>query len=94
LLPLQAARIGGQQTMAICHQDHGRVAMPVAAMLAGAVHPLLDLALGKGAAHRSFKAQLERLQLKETAAKEARRLAVKFRVFGVGFSDADFIAIS
>ena len=33
--------------MAVGHQDHGRVAMPVAAMLAGAVHQPLDLALGE-----------------------------------------------
>ena len=33
--------------MAIGHQDHGRIAMAVAAMLAGAVHQALDLALGE-----------------------------------------------
>jgi len=33
--------------MAIGDQDLGRVAMPVAAMLAGAVHQALDLALGE-----------------------------------------------
>src|SRR6516165_4710470 len=33
--------------MAIGDQDHGRVAMPIAAMLAGAVHQPLDLALGE-----------------------------------------------
>ena len=33
--------------MAIGDKDHGRVAMPVAAMLAGAVHQPLDLALGE-----------------------------------------------
>src|SRR5215813_2512765 len=33
--------------MAIGNQDHGRVAMPVAAMLACAVHQPLDLALGE-----------------------------------------------
>jgi hypothetical protein len=33
--------------MAIGDQDHGRVAMPVAAMLAGAVHQPLDIALGE-----------------------------------------------
>ena len=32
--------------MAIGDQDHGRVAMPIAAMLTGAVHQPLDLALG------------------------------------------------
>jgi len=38
LLPLQVADLGGPQAMAVGHQDHGRVAMPIAAMLAGAVH--------------------------------------------------------
>jgi hypothetical protein len=33
--------------MAVGDQDHGRVAMPVAAMLAGVVHQPLDLALGE-----------------------------------------------
>src|SRR5262245_38072112 len=33
--------------MAVGHQDHGRVAMPVAAVLARAVHQPLDLALGE-----------------------------------------------
>jgi hypothetical protein len=33
--------------MAIGDQDHGRVAMSVAAMLAGAIHQPLDLALGE-----------------------------------------------
>src|SRR5260370_4181524 len=33
--------------MAVGDQDHGCVAMPVAAMLAGAVHQALDLALGE-----------------------------------------------
>jgi len=33
--------------MAVGDQDHGRVAMPVAAMLAGVVHQPLDFALGE-----------------------------------------------
>src|SRR5215471_14382137 len=33
--------------MSIGDQDHGRVAMPIAAVLAGAVHQALDLALGE-----------------------------------------------
>ena len=33
--------------MAIGHKDHGRVAMAVAAMLPGAVHQPVDLALGE-----------------------------------------------
>ena len=47
LLPLQVAHLRGPQTMAVGHQDHGRIAMPIAAMLAGAVHQPLDLALGE-----------------------------------------------
>jgi len=47
LLPLQVADLRGPQAMAVGHQDHGRVAMPIAAMLAGAVHQALDLALGE-----------------------------------------------
>src|SRR5215471_13814762 len=47
LLPLQVAHLRGPETMAIGDQDHGRVAMPVAAVLASAVHQSLDLALGE-----------------------------------------------
>src|SRR5262249_19806885 len=47
LLPLQVADLRGPQAVAIGDQDHGRVAMPIAAMLAGAVHQPLDLALGE-----------------------------------------------
>jgi hypothetical protein len=47
LLPLQVADLRRPQTMAIGDQDHGRVAMPVAAVLASAVHQSLDLALGE-----------------------------------------------
>src|SRR6516165_8710035 len=47
LLPLQVAHLGGPQTVAIGDQDHGRVAMPIAAVLARAVHQSLDLALGE-----------------------------------------------
>src|SRR5262245_24962337 len=47
LLPLQVADLRGPQTVAIGDQDHGRVAMPIAAMLSGAVHQPLDLALGE-----------------------------------------------
>src|SRR5262245_45807421 len=36
--------------MPIGDQDHGRVAMPIAAMLSGAVHQPLDLAVGEVAA--------------------------------------------
>src|SRR5262245_24747953 len=47
LLPLQVADLRCPQTVAKGDQDHGRIAMPVAAMLAGAVHQRLDLALGE-----------------------------------------------
>ena len=47
LLPLQVADLRGPQAVAIGDKDHGRVAMPIAAMLAGAVHQALDLALGE-----------------------------------------------
>ena len=47
LLPLQVARLGGPQAMAVGDQDHGRIPMPVAAMLSGAVHQPLNLALGE-----------------------------------------------
>src|SRR5262249_52763315 len=47
LLPLQVADLRGPQTVAISDQDHGRVAMAVAAKLAGAVHQPVDLALGE-----------------------------------------------
>src|SRR5262249_36963398 len=47
LLPLQVAHLRGPQAMAVGDQDHGRVAMAVAAMLSGAVHQALDLALGE-----------------------------------------------
>ena len=33
--------------MAVGDQDHGRVAMPIAAMLAGAVYQPVDLAVGE-----------------------------------------------
>jgi hypothetical protein len=47
LLPLQVADLRGPQTVAVGDQDHSRVAMPVAATLAGTVHQALDLALGE-----------------------------------------------
>jgi len=47
LLPLQVADLGGPQAVAIGDKDHGRVAMPIAAMLAGAVYQPVDLALGE-----------------------------------------------
>ena len=47
LLPLQVADLRGSQAVPIGDQDHGRVAMPVTAILAGTVHQPLDLALGE-----------------------------------------------
>ena len=47
LLPLQVADLRCPQTVAVGHKDHGRVAMAVAAMLPGAVHQPVDLALGE-----------------------------------------------
>ena len=37
LLPLEVADLRGSQAVAVDDQDHGRIAMPVAAMLAGTV---------------------------------------------------------
>src|SRR5262249_26265131 len=47
--------LGGPQAMAVGDQDHGRIPMPVAAMLSGAVDQPLDLALGEIA---SFNCQV------------------------------------
>src|SRR5262245_44044188 len=47
LLPLQVAYLGRPQTVPIGDQDHCRVAMAVATILASAVHQPLDLALGE-----------------------------------------------
>jgi hypothetical protein len=47
LLPLQVADLRRPQAMAVGDQDHGRIPMPVAAMLSGAVHQPVDLALGE-----------------------------------------------
>src|SRR5262245_29266998 len=47
LLPLQVADLRRPQTVAVGDQDHGRIAMAVAAMLAGAVHEPFDLSLGE-----------------------------------------------
>ena len=47
LLPLQVADLRRPQAMAVGDQDDGRIAMAVAAMLAGTVHQPLDLVLGE-----------------------------------------------
>src|SRR5262249_16285796 len=43
LVPLQVADLRRPQTVAIGDQDHGRVTMSIAAVLARAVHQALDL---------------------------------------------------
>ena len=47
LLPLQVAGLRRPQAMAVGHQDHGRIPMPVAVVLARAVDQAFDLALGE-----------------------------------------------
>ena len=47
LLPLQVADLRRPQTVAKGDEVHGRVAMPIAAVLTRAVHQALDLALGE-----------------------------------------------
>ena len=47
LMPLEIADLGGSQSMTIGDQNHGRVSMSVAAVLAGIVHELFDLAGGQ-----------------------------------------------
>jgi len=42
LLPLQVADFRGPQAVAVGDQDHGRVAMPIAAALARAVHAFIE----------------------------------------------------
>jgi hypothetical protein len=56
---LQVADLRGPQTVAVGDQDHGRVAMPVAAMLAGVVHQPLDFALGEIASMAAVIAAME-----------------------------------
>ena len=46
-MPLQVADFGGPQPVTIYDQYHGRIAVAVAAVLAGTVHQTLDLALGE-----------------------------------------------
>src|SRR5690348_9618257 len=46
-MPLEIAHLRGSQSMAIRDQDHGRVSMSVAAVLAGIGHELFDLASGQ-----------------------------------------------
>jgi hypothetical protein len=42
LMPLEIAYLRGSQSVTIGRQDHGRVSMSVAAVLAGIVHELFD----------------------------------------------------
>src|SRR5262245_32725329 len=47
LMPLEIADLRGPQSVTVGDQDHGRVSMSVAAVLAGMVHELFDLASGQ-----------------------------------------------
>src|SRR5262245_47771753 len=47
LMPLEVAELRGPQSVTVGDQDHGRVPMSVAAVLAGIVHELFDLAGGQ-----------------------------------------------
>src|SRR5437870_12409685 len=47
LVPLEIADLRGSESMTIGDQVHGRVSMSVAAVLAGIVHELFDLAGGQ-----------------------------------------------
>src|SRR4029077_11210868 len=47
LMPLEIADLRGPQSVTVGDQDHGRVSMPVAAVLAGIVHEPFDLAAGQ-----------------------------------------------
>src|SRR6266566_9747354 len=47
LMPLEIADLRGSQSMTIGDQDHGRISMSIAAVLAGIVHELFDLAGGQ-----------------------------------------------
>src|SRR6516225_4470935 len=47
LMPLEIAYLRSSQSVTIGDQDHGCVSMPVAAVLAGMVHELFDLAGGQ-----------------------------------------------
>src|SRR6516162_8767802 len=47
LMPLQVAHLRGPQSVPVGDQDHGRVPVAVASMLAGAVHQPLDFLPGE-----------------------------------------------
>src|SRR5262245_55393265 len=47
LMPLEITGLGGPQSMTVGDQDHGRVSMSVATVLAGIVHELFDFARGQ-----------------------------------------------
>src|SRR5260370_41144162 len=46
-MPLEIADLRGPQSVTVGDQDHSRVSMSVAAVLAGIVHELFDLASGQ-----------------------------------------------
>src|SRR5262245_42816085 len=47
LMPLEIADLRGLQSVTVGDQDHGRVSMSIAAVLAGMVHELFDFASGQ-----------------------------------------------
>ena len=47
LVPVEIADLRGSQSVTVGDQNHGRVSMSVAAVLAGIVHELFDLAGGQ-----------------------------------------------
>jgi hypothetical protein len=47
LVPLQIAQLGSSKPVAVGQQDHGRVPMPVATVLASGFDELLDLTAGE-----------------------------------------------
>src|SRR5262245_21702474 len=47
LMPLEIADLRGPQSVTVGDQDHGRVSMSVAVVLAGMVHELFDFAGGQ-----------------------------------------------
>jgi hypothetical protein len=47
LIPAKVAQLRGAEAVAVCYQDHGRVAVPVTGPLAGGFLEALDLLFGK-----------------------------------------------
>ena len=53
-MPLEVADLRGPQSVTVGDQDHGRVSISVAAVLAGIVHELFDLAARQLISHHDF----------------------------------------